>query len=477
MDDAYKAQLATNDEGQFVLKLSYPIYFPLMEYCSVESTRKKAYALFNSRAYPENIALLQELISLRAQLAQLLGYESYAAFSINDEMAQTPHNVETFLQSLMGPGHTKITQELAELTSDLPSSVELVNGKFKPWDFLHTQAHIKKQKYELDEREVAEYFSMHQTIAGLLKVYEQFMGIQFKQASLSGLWDDGLHTISVERCEGGKTKTLGYLILDLHPRANKYSHACQTTIIPSSYDHDHYRPGVAVVIANFPCATAQTPSLLKFNDVSTFFHEFGHALHALLGATHMVGFSGTAVKTDFVEMPSQMLEEWLYDKEILRMISHHYKTKEVLPDHLIEKIIRLKNFGNGHWVLRQTALALLSLRCYQAHQTQDIETLMHEIFKELTPYIVDTPENHFVSSFGHLTGYGAAYYSYLWSKVFALDLFYHIKEYGLLNPTIGSKYVRDILQPGGSKNPNILLENFLGRKPNSKAFFKDLGLQ
>lgn len=477
MDDAYRSQLTTNDEGKYVLKLSYPIYFPLMEYCHVESTRKKAYTLFNSRAYPQNIALLQELISTRAQLAQLLGYDSYAAFSISDEMAQSPKNVEAFLESLIAPGQKKIAEELAELKAELPESIELVDGKFKPWDFLYTQAHIKKKKYQIDEREIAEYFPMHQTITGLLHVYEKFMGIQFKQVSLQGLWDETLHTISVERCQNGQKKILGYLVLDLHPRANKYSHACQTTVIPSSYDHDQYRPGIAVVIANFPCATAQIPSLLKFNDVSTFFHEFGHALHALLGATHMLGFSGTAVKTDFVEMPSQMLEEWLYSKEILTMISHHYKTKEALPDHLIKKIINLKNFGNGHWVLRQTALSLLSLRCYKEDAIPDIEALMHDIFKSLTPYVLDVPENHFVSSFGHLTGYGAAYYSYLWSKIFALDLFYHIKEFGLLNADIGSKYVREILQPGGSKDPNILLETFLGRKPNSDAFFKDLGLQ
>lgn len=230
------------------------------------------------------------------------------------------------------------------------------------------------------------------------------------------------------------------------------------------------------MIANFPKSTATKPSLLKRGDVQTFFHEFGHALHALLGRTHTASLAGTNVKRDFVEMPSQMLEEWLTDASILKELSCHYVTGKQLPDELIERILSLKHFDSGSFVQRQLMLSLLALELYKDGEHKDIYALYKELFNRTRHFVAYEPEDHMYASFGHLTGYGAKYYGYMWSKVFALDMFDEIKKQGLLNPVIGKKYVTEVLAKGGSQDPDEMLKNFLGREPNQKAFLRDLGL-
>ena len=194
-------------------------------------------------------------------------------------------------------------------------------------------------------------------------------------------------------------------------------------------------------------------------------------------AEHLASFSGTAVKLDFVEMPSQMLEEWLCDKEILKKVSSHYQTHEPLPEHLIDALINLKTFDSGQFLTRQCFLSLLSLDYYKKGAQKDLDAIFQELFAETCPQIVPVPDNHMYASFGHLPEYGARYYGYMWSKVFALDLFEQIKEEGLLNPVVGHRYAQIILAPGGSQDPNDMLKEFLGREPNQEAFLHDLGLK
>ena len=270
---------------------------------------------------------------------------------------------------------------------------------------------------------------------------------------------------------------LGTLMLDLYPRPNKYSHAAHTTIIPSTYKVDGTRiPDVSIVLANFSKPMDGKPSLLKRSEVQTFFHEFGHALHAVLGATTIASLSGTHTKTDFVELPSQMLEEWLHDKDILKKVSGHYITGEPLPDDIIDTIIKLKNLTTGYFVTRQTYLSSIALSYFGAGENKQPHAIMQELYTTMMPHMAFINDNHFYSSFGHLTGYGAKYYGYLWSKVFALDLFATIKKHGLLSPEIGQKYIKEVLSKGGAQDPNELLYNFLGREPNAQAFLQEMGL-
>jgi thimet oligopeptidase len=229
-------------------------------------------------------------------------------------------------------------------------------------------------------------------------------------------------------------------------------------------------------MANFPQSSATKPSLLKHSDVTTFFHEFGHAIHALLGATEMASFSGTAVRRDFVEAPSQMLEKWMYELDILRKVSGHYQTGKPLPEQIIKTLKDIKKFDAGNLTVRQAFLSQLALDLFNAIQPKDTTRYIHELHKRMIKNIDLDPEYHMQASFGHLTGYGAKYYGYLWSNVFAADMFNEIKKHGLLNPTIGRKYKGAVLGKGGSAKPDKLLKNFLGREPNQKAFLEEMGL-
>ena len=485
LSDEFIATLP-RDYELYILGTDTPTVTQVMEHCSVGETRKALSRAYVHRGHPENSERLQKIIQLRDELAQLLGYVSYAQLEIENSMAKSVPAVEAFLADLAQRVEKKVAIEMIELQVDLPEGVTVTEEgpdsaypglparqattgkKFYPWDLGYVKACYKKKHMQLDEREIAKYFPVEKTVPALLKIYSEFFGMQFVEIPVSGLWHPDVRMIRAEQ----KGRFIGYLLLDLYPRPHKYTHACEIPI----YKARKSAPAVAVVLANFPKPTADAPGLLKHNDVSTFFHEFGHAVHDLLSNTDMVGFAGTSVKLDFVEMPSQMLEEWIWDAEMLKRVSSHYQTGEPLSDELIDRLRAVKDFCTGDFVQRQLAFAQLSLACFMPGAQKDPYTLKQAINQKIRPYIVSVPEDRFEASFGHLTGYGARYYGYLWSKVFALDMFEHIKQHGLVNAEIGCKYADEILGKGGSIDPEILLVNFLGREPRSDAFFKDLGL-
>lgn len=476
LDDRFIEGLEKTGDNNYKLTTAYPIYFPIMENSTLAATREKLWREFANRAYPENMKVLEKLIEKRDELARLLGYSNYAALNIDGEMAQTPERAQAFLDDLLKRAQAKEDKEFKQLITDLPESVKLSpSNKFYAWDRTHAQTMYEKKHFKIDQREIAEYFPLESTIKGLLDIYRAFLGVEFKELPAGSYWDPEIKLVEVSSKETGAI--LGYLLLDLHPRFNKYCHACQMTVIPGFINSEGRRQtALALVISNFPKATATEPSLLELDDVRTFFHEFGHALHTILGATKLPSTSGTNVKTDFVEMPSQMLEEWLWDPAILKQLSKHYKTGAPLPDELIKTLVEQKNFASGTAMMRQIYIANLALKLFSSGAHPDIENLTKTLFQKMRKYGQYSPDDHFVASFGHLTGYGASYYSYLWSKVFALDLFNYIKERGLLNGEVGKRYVDKVLGKGGSEDPNDLLKDFLGREPNSNAFFKDLGL-
>jgi thimet oligopeptidase len=335
--------------------------------------------------------------------------------------------------------------------------------------------YYKKTILNVDENKVAEYFPLQHTIDALLAIYQDFFNLEFKQLPVKGLWDPEVKLIEV--IDKAENQTMGYLLLDLYPRPGKYTHAAQQVIVPALYLSDGKQNlSLMFVIANFPKPTAEKPSLLKLRDVTTFFHEFGHAIHSFFARTSLASHSGThAVKRDFVEMPSQMLEEWMRDYEILKMVSHHYRTGEKLPDDLIEALLKMRTFDTGFFVSRQLFLANFALDCFNNGPSVDLEALRKKLFDKLINGIQYNPEDHFYASFGHLVGYGARYYGYLWSEVFAHDLFGVIKQEGLLNPAVGRRYAEKVLSKGGSRDPNDLLKDFLGRQPNQNEYMKAMG--
>lgn len=478
LDDAFITSLKKAADGSYILGVDYPTYFNVMENCTVSETRKKLFLAFQNRAYPHNHATLREIIKKRDQLARSLGYKSYAHLELEDEMVKTPERAYDFLHDLYQQAVKKEQEDWQKLIAECESIEKSEDGKLYPWDVMFVISQYKQKHYDLDDRKIAEYFPVDTTFEGLFSIYESFFNITFTELPASGFWHDEVRLLAVASKDDPE-HVRGYLLLDLYPRPNKFSHAACFPIIPGQLAEGH-KPSttIAGVVANFPRATADKPALMKLKDVKTFFHEFGHALHHVLGATPIASQAGTNVKRDFVELPSQMLEEWLDNKEMLKMVSKHYKTGEPLPDAMIDTIIELRNFGSGSFVTRQVCLSLLALDCFGPNEEKDPYQLWCTISEKYNSgYVVFEPDAHFYASFGHLTGYGSKYYGYLWSKVFALDLFSEIKKHGLLNHEIGSKYVQEVLSKGGSQDPNELLHNFLGREPNSNAFFESMGLR
>jgi len=475
LSEDFLASLKKTEDGAFILGVDVPTFIMVMENCSVEQTRKALNAAHENRGYPANEKVLNSVIAKRDRMAKLLGFASFADYDLSNQMVESVDRAENFIAQLMEKAHVKEQQEFDEVITDLAPGVHLTDdGKLKIWDAAYAKNYFKKKHYNVDEQKVAEYFPMEKTVKGLLDIYQQFLSLTLKEVPVSGYWHEDVKL--VETYDAKTNQLIGYLLLDLHPRPHKYTHACHIGVLPSTYAKDQMIPAVSVVVANFPKSTAHKPSLLKRKDVSTFFHEFGHALHALLGRTQIASLAGTQVKRDFVELPSQMLEEWLKDKEILKQVSSHYQTDEPMDDGLIERIVALNNFGSGAFLQSQLFYSLISLQFYKDGENKNCSQIYKDLYAQCKKNIAYDPEDHMYAAFGHLMGYGARYYGYMWSKVFALDMFDTIKKGGLLNPETGDKYVATVIGKGGSEDPNVLLHNFLGREPNQEAFLRDMGL-
>lgn len=479
-DEHFVRSLECDTTGHCVIGCDYPTYYEVMENCSVEETRKRLYMAFANRAYPANMGVLDKIIAKRDALAKKLGFDSYAALDIDSGMAKTPQRAEQFIYELADRVRTKMDQELNVFKKNLPAGVALDGqGCFNPWDLAYIKNSYKKSHFNIDQHRIAEYFPVEQTLQGVFDIYQRFLNLKFTLLKPSWSWHEDVQLIEVRQQQDNRLR--GYVFIDLYPRDDKYSHACHCGMVQTSktYKHDgsiDYSPSAAIVIANFPRGTKERPALLKHLDVETFFHEFGHAMHFVLGSTEMISFAGTAVKTDFVEVPSQIFEEWMFDKQLLMGLSKHYKTGEPLPGDLIDTMIELKKFDSGWFVSRQCMLSLMSLEFYKSGTTKDTSAITKSLAEKLTPSVRFVPDVHMQASFGHLTEYGAKYYSYMWAKVYALDLFYVLKDKGLVNPEAGKVFVDKILAKGGSVDPNLLLHDYLGREPNQDAFFKDLGI-
>jgi thimet oligopeptidase len=485
--DACK-KVSEGGSESYELGMDYPTYFGVMKNCAVASTRKKMATAFENRAYPQNLSLLHEVISLRHRLAELLGYKSYAHLDLSDKMAKEPETAGDFVESLLPRLGTKWAAEKHRLIdAGLHPSVKLTTDEpkdqFQVYDLQFVMNQFKEKHLSVDEQKIREYFPLESTVKALYEIYEKFFDVSFETVS-GEFWHKDVSAMAVT--DRRTKKLLGHVVLDLFPREGKYSHACCHGILPPvrrEDDNGTFSPAVTVVLANFPAATEEQPALFMHDDVVTFFHEFGHAIHFLFGRADMTTVSGYNVKMDFVELPSQMLEEWMWDKEILKLASKHYKTGEPLPDALIDSKIESKRAFSGRDGLRQMSFAAASLTFFGPDvgrtptDQMDTTKIQQGIEERILVGMRSNPDGHFQCSFGHLMGYAACYYGYMWSKVFALDVFDAIKEQdGLLSANVGRKYADAILTVGGGRDPSLSLHEFLGREPRSDAFFKDMGL-
>lgn len=472
LPDSFIDSLKKNQEGKYELTLSYPHVTPFMENALNTEARKKVSFLFNNRGGEKNKALLEEAILLRHQLAQLLGFKNHAELVLSRRMALKPEIAKSFLEDLFGK--LKIVGE-KERNTLLQLKKELLNDETPlasyEWRFLHTQ--LLKKKYDFDPLQVQEYFPLETVLQGMFEIFQTVLGVSFKKDTTAPVWHP-----SVQKFEVWKGKSLvAHFYMDLFPREGKYGHAAAFTLISAYQQSDgSYQIPFSSIVANFSSPTSEKPSLLLHSEVETLFHEFGHIMHQILTCACYPSFSGTGVKTDFVEAPSQMFENWVWDKAMLQRLSGHYlRPSEKLPNELIDKMLAAKNLNQGLHNLRQIAFGFIDFDFHTHDKVNSTEVYSKRMSETLgIPVLANTLPQ---ASFGHLMGgYDAGYYGYLWAEVFAQDMFTRFEKEGLLNSQTGADYRKWILEPGGEKPPSDLIRGFLGREPNSDAFLRGIGL-
>jgi len=474
--------LSKNEEGRFLATMQYPDVFGILKYAKREETRRRMDEAFNNRA-KGNVKLLAEAVALRQQCAQLLGYENHAAFQLEERLAKQPGSVLEFeadLRSKLLPLAQKELQALNEIQQQETTK----STAFRTWNYQYYTRLILERDFAVDAEKIKEYFSLEQVLIEMLRVYETVLGLRFRQLNEpKATWHADVRLYEVTN--SADDTLVGHLYLDLFPREGKYTHAANFNLQPGAQLNGGTRqyPATAIV-ANFSKPGTDKPSLLKHDEVVTMFHELGHAMHDLCGLTRYSRFHGTAVETDFVEAPSQMLENWCWDEETLARLGRHYqRSEESIPRDIVQRMIRAKNLNAGLTNLRQVFFGLFDLKLHSLHASdkpftaEEIDRIYGDLRKEIT--LLEQPEGISPSSsFGHLMGgYDAGYYGYLWSQVFSADMFYsRFKKEGLLNAKCGQAYRQEILMPGGSRDGMKSLVSFLGRKPTSDAFMRSLGL-
>ncbi len=451
----YIARHKPDANGQITLTIDYPDSLPVFSYAQNEDLRKRMYMEYNNRAYPKNMEVLDKLIARRAELARLIGYDTWADYITADKMVGSAKNASEFIDRIVEASGPKAEREYAAILKrkrqDVPRAT-VVNG----WERSYYAELVRKSEYAFDSQTVRPYFAFDRVKQGLLDVTSKLFGVTYRRIDVP-VWDASVE--AYEMLEDGRM--IGRFYLDMHPRPNKYNHAAEFGI----------RTGVtgrqlpeAALVCNLPGGQAGDPGLMTHDDVVTFFHEFGHLVHALLSGRHQwIGISGITTEQDFVEAPSQMLEEWTWDPATLATFARHHETDQPIPASLVQQMRRANEFGKALTVRQQMLYARLSLSVYDRDpKTVDTTALVRDITNKYTPYPF-VEGTHFQTSFGHLDGYSAVYYTYMWSLVIAKDLFSKFDRANLLAPAVAKQYRDTILAPGGSKPAATLVRDFLGR--------------
>ncbi|KAI0011324.1 Metalloprotease [Xylariaceae sp. FL0662B] len=493
------------NEGKVRVSFKYPDLFPTLKFAKNPETRKKLFIAGENKVV-SNAPLFREAVLLRDESARLLGYPNHATVRIEDKMAKEPATVNAFLSDLrtrLTPGGQKEVSHLLEVKKKDEESRGLKpDGNYYLWDHRFYDRMMIEQEYSIDEVKIAEYFPLQSTVQGMLNIFEKLFGLAFveldsaERGRLSPTgkaediaWHEDVIIFSVWDDSSEGDGFVGYLYLDLHPRKGKYGHAANFNLQPGFLRKDGSRryPATALV-CNFSKPTEKKPSLLKHEEVVTLFHELGHGIHDLTGRCKYSRFHGTSTVRDFVEAPSQMLENWCWTPSQLKSLSNHYETGEKIPDDLIEKLISTKHVNDALFNLRQLHFGIFDMTVHSPSSHGELEKLnIGALFNELRtqisglkgPEVLGEPSTwgNGYAGFGHLIGgYDAGYYGYLSSQVYSTDMFHSVFKKDPMDGKEGRRYRHTVLERGGSQDEMTTLEQFLGRKPSSDAFYAELGL-
>lgn len=461
----------------WVITLDYPSYIPFMTYVKDRHLREKLSKAFGAKAFQnnkyDNQQIVLEIANLRHQRANLLGYKTHAHFVLEERMAETPEKVKAFLNDLLEKATPAADREFAQL-----KAIAKKDGvaQLEKWDGAYYSEKLKKELFDLDQEALKPYFKLENVINGVFTVAKKLFNLNFTEVSDIDKYHPEVKTYEVTDTNNN---FIAVFYADFFPRKGKRNGAWMTSYKDQWKKSDeNSRPHVSIV-CNFTRPTETKPSLLTFDEVTTLFHEFGHALHGMLANTTYPSLSGTSVYWDFVELPSQLMENWCYEKDALDLFAKHYETNEPIPMEMVEKIKESANFLEGMQTLRQVSFGLLDMGWHGADPSgiKDVKAFELEAFANTQQY-PDVAENCMSTSFSHIFqgGYSSGYYSYKWAEVLDADAFEYFKENGIFNKETSDKFKEHILSKGGTEKPMELYKRFRGKEPNNKALLKRAGL-
>src|SRR5437016_1618153 len=444
-----------------------------------EATRKQLYVIRETLAKDTNVTVLNQMLVLRDKIALRLGYKSWDDYQTEIKMAKTGMNAEKYINDLVTGSQPKFDSELAELQKLKAADTDDPNARIMAWDWRYYSNQRNKQKYDVDKEALRAYFPFQKVLDGMFNIYQSIYGLKFEKIVAPYKWIDDLQLYLVT--DSGTGEPLGMFYLDMFPREGKFNHFAQFDIISGKLlpEGKYQRPTVAL-LCNFPPGTADTPSLLTHQDVETLFHEFGHALHSIVTRAKYGRFAGTHVPGDFVEAPSQMLQNWVWDKKVLDTFAADYRDPlKKIPADIVNKMNDAKLANAGVFYRRQFAFASLDLALHDQHPedaSYDCVAISNPILEKV--FLPIDPSTTFVSYFGHLNGYDAGYYGYAWADAIAADMatVFEKARDGYLDKQAGMKLRREIYEPGDSRDVNISIEKFLGRKQSVQPFLKKIGI-
>tara|TARA_R110002096_G_scaffold2186_2_gene11556 strand:- start:13530 stop:15566 length:2037 start_codon:yes stop_codon:yes gene_type:complete len=472
-------QLAESKEKEgWLFTLDYPSYIPFVTYADNRALRKKMTLAAGSKGFKndgvDNQENVLQIVKLRHERANLLGYKTHAHFVLEERMAKTPQNVLDFSNELLEKAKPAAEREFKNL-QNFAKKLDGINHLEK-WDGPYYSEKLKQELFSLDDEKLKPYFKLENVINGAFTIANKLFDLNFEEIDTIDKYHEDVLTYKVTDGKGG---LISVFYADFFPRAGKRNGAWMTSYKPQYIkDNENSRPHISIV-CNFTKPTKSKPSLLTFREVTTLFHEFGHALHGMLANTTYPSLSGTSVFWDFVELPSQILENWCYEKEALELFAKHYKTGETIPMDLVQKIKESSTFHEGMQTLRQLSFGLLDMSWHgqDPKQIKDVKAFESDMFKNTTLY-PETKETCMSTAFSHIFqgGYSSGYYSYKWAEVLDADAFEYFKEQGVFSKTVANKFKDNILSKGGTEDPMTLYKRFRGKEPQPEALLKRAGL-